>query len=102
MLCMCSFWFFLMFIPIKTFSSCLLTNCVCFLSCFTMVVLIVTVLGAGLLIIIFEDHYWLIPAFILFNVLMSWCLIKELVLKSFLFSFGQSFITNRELRGLNE
>ena len=67
-----------------------------------MVVLLVTVLGAGLLIIIFEDHYWLIPAFILFNVLMSWCLIKELVLKSFLFSFGQSFITNRELRGLNE
>ena len=71
-------------------------------SCFTVVVLVVTVFSAGLLILVFEDHYWLIPVFILFNVLMSWFLIKELVLKSFLFSFGQSFITNRELRGLNE
>lgn len=74
----------------------------CFGSFFTLIVLTVTLASAAGLILFFEDHYWLIPAFILFNVIMSWFLVKELVLKSFLFSFGQSFITNRELRILNE
>ena len=71
-------------------------------SFFTLIVLTVTLATCGGLILFFEDHYWLIPAFILMNVLISWVLVKELVLKSFLFSFGQSFITNRELRMLNE
>ena len=71
-------------------------------SFFTLIVLTITVASGASLILFFEEHYWLIPAFILFNVVVSWFLIKELVLKSFLFSFGQSFITNRELRILNE
>ena len=49
-----------------------------------------------------EQHYWLIPAFIFFNVLVTWLVLKYLVLKSFLFSYGQKFIVNRELKGLNE
>jgi len=58
--------------------------------------------GATGLILYYEEHYWLGPALFLFNVLLSWVLVKQLVLKSFLFSYGQSFITNRELRSLNE
>ena len=49
-----------------------------------------------------EEHYWLIPAFVLFNVVASLFILKYLVLKSFLFSYSQSFIVNRELKGLNE
>ena len=58
--------------------------------------------SAAGLILYFKEHYWLIPAFILLNVLLSWYLLKNIILKSFLFSYGQSFITNRELKSLNE
>ena len=57
--------------------------------------------GAGL-VLYFEDHLAVIPVFILINVLLSWYLLKNIILKSFLFSYGQSFITNRELKSLNE
>ena len=57
--------------------------------------------GAGL-VLYFEDHFAVIPVFILINVLLSWYLLKNIILKSFLFSYGQSFITNRELKSLNE
>ena len=57
--------------------------------------------GAGL-VLYFEDHFAVIPGFILINVLLSWYLLKNIILKSFLFSYGQSFITNRELKSLNE
>ena len=67
-----------------------------------MVILTMILGSAGCLILYFEEHYWLVPAFILFNVLTSWVLLKHLVLKSFLFSYGQGFITGRELAGLNE
>ena len=49
-----------------------------------------------------EQHYWLIPAFIFLNVLVSWVILKYLVLKSFLFSYAQGFIVGRELKVLNE
>jgi len=75
---------------------------VALLSLFTFLILAVASVSAAVLIFYFEDHYWLIPAFFLFNVLVSWAVIKHLILKSFLFSYGQSFITNRELRSLNE
>ena len=54
------------------------------------------------LAVAFKEHFWLIPIFIMCNVLASWWLLKNLVLKSFVFSYGQSFITNRELKSLNE
>ena len=49
-----------------------------------------------------EQHYWLIPVFLFTNVLVTWVVLKYLVLKSFLFSYGQKFIVNRELKILNE
>ena len=49
-----------------------------------------------------EQHYWLIPAFLFFNILVTWLALKYLVLKSFLFSYGQKFIVNNELKSLNE
>ena len=49
-----------------------------------------------------EEHYWLIPAFVIINIISSLFILKYLVLKSFLFSYSQSFIVNRELKGLNE
>ena len=49
-----------------------------------------------------EQHYWLIPAFLFFNVLVTSLALKYLVLKSFLFSYGQKFIVNNELKSLNE
>jgi len=54
------------------------------------------------LVMYFEGHFWLIPVFIFINVLICWWLLKNLVLKSFLFSYGQDFITSRELKSLNE
>ena len=68
---------------------------------FTFIVLVLTVPPAAFMVFYFEDHFWLIPVFFLVNVLLSWILIQNLVLKSFLFSYGQSFITNRELQSLN-
>lgn len=65
-------------------------------------VLALTVAPAVCLIMFFEEHLALLPAFILINVLLSWYLLKNIILKSFLFSYGQSFITNRELKSLNE
>lgn len=62
-------------------------------------VIIATMTG---LVTYFEGHFWLIPVFVLINVLICWWLIKNLVLKSFLFSYGQDFITSRELKSLNE
>ena len=35
-----------------------------------------------------EEHYWLIPAFIIINVICSLFILKYLVLKSFLFSYS--------------
>ena len=49
-----------------------------------------------------EQHYWLIPAFVLLNLLVSWVILKYLVLTSFLFSYAQGFIVGRELKVLNE
>ena len=66
--------------------------------------MLVAVFGAleYALIMYLERHYWLIPTFVLFNMAASWVLVKHVVLKSFLFSYAQSFITNRELKSLNE
>ena len=51
-------------------------------------VLSIALASAGALILYFEEHYWLIPVFVLCNILLSWILLKELVFKSFLFSYG--------------
>ena len=74
--------------------------------CFSrIVVLIIFIFFAVLefhLIYYLDEHYWLIPAFVCLNVIVSWCLLKYIVLKSFLFSYAQGFIVNRELKLLNE
>ena len=73
-----------------------------FLRLFSIVVLTVAISLSALLIYEYEEHYWLFPVFVLINILLSWILLKEIILKSFLFSYGQNFITTRELRSLNE
>ena len=84
-------------IVVVNFKSCP----ICY-SLFAIIVLSVTIASGVGLVLYFEDHYVAIPAFILINILLSWYLLKNIILKSFLFSYGQSFITNRELRSLNE
>ena len=71
-------------------------------SFFALIVLSITVASAVGLVLYFEAHLAAIPVFILVNVLLSWYLLKNIILKSFLFSYGQGFITNRELKSLNE
>lgn len=71
-------------------------------SIFAVIVLSMGICSATALIFWFEEHYWLLPAFIIANVLISWFLLKEIIFKSFLFSYGQGFITNHEIKSLNE
>ena len=73
-----------------------------FLRLFSIVVMAVAISLSTLLIYEYEEHYWLFPMFVLINILISWILLKEIILKSFLFSYGQNFITSRELQSLNE
>ena len=72
---------------------------------FSAVIIVILALFAVLEVALFnflDQHYWLIPAFIGLNVFISWLLLKHVILKSFIFAYGQSFIVNRELKTLNE
>ena len=55
---------------------------------FSIVVMTVAISLSALLIYEYEEHYWLFPVFVLINILISWILLKEIILKSFLFSYG--------------
>ena len=48
-----------------------------------------------------EEHYWIIPVFISFNVLVTFILTRYLVVRAFVFSFGQKWLVDREIRDLN-
>ena len=74
----------------------------CYFRLFSIVVMAVAISLSTLLIYEYEEHYWLFPVFVLINIFLSWILLKEIILKSFLFSYGQNFITSRELQSLNE
>ena len=48
-----------------------------------------------------EEHYWVIPAFIMFNIAVVFLLTRYIIIRAFVFSFGQQWIVNREVSDLN-
>ena len=41
-----------------------------------------------------EEHYWLIPAVLAFNVFMTWLLTNTLILRAILFPYSSGLITS--------
>ena len=44
------------------------------------------------LVLAIEDHYWIIPTVIFFNILVTFLVAKYFVISTFVFSFGQKWV----------
>jgi hypothetical protein len=49
-----------------------------------------------------EQHYWLIPAVLGFNLFMTWLITNRIILQGILFPYSNSIIVNQVTRQLNE
>ena len=66
--------------------------------------LIVGVFGVAewVLIQYAKKHLWIIPTVILFNIVAFWLILNRIVLKSIIFPYAQSYISNQITKQLNE
>lgn len=73
----------------------------CKSTCLLVVVLLLFIGAEACLFVFLEEHYWIIPTFIMFNMIVTFILVRYVVIRAFVFSFAQKWIVKAEIKDLN-